>query len=250
MKINGFAILSLFSLVSGSVARPGNRFRAYDDNDPIDQKSQVTAFINTDKGLKVECWSIGDLLPQNQVTRADGSKGTVRRKKMVGNISISLFSFSPSVTLFSFGATGVHSNAIDFRAKPNLFTIKDGLILIEALGVSGGDVTARDAEYSQYVFADLNGDDWFYFEDQTYDDKSSSSSSSQEQCAKPTAESHFSVRTISGSDTTLINFQYESTPEYKVLHEGRCNFAGLKPVSPSSQSDPTSKRFRFQSQDL
>ena len=149
MKINGFAILSLFSLVSGSVARPGNRFRAYgsfslrrqsgspsltdectrigiplltkariDDSDPIDQKSQVTAFINTDKGLKVECWAIGDLLPQTQVTRADGSKGTVRRKKMVGNISITLFSFAPSVTIFSFGATGVHSNAIDFRAKP------------------------------------------------------------------------------------------------------------------------------------
>lgn len=242
MKINGLAILSLFSLVSGSVARPGNRFRAYDDDDPIDQKSQVTAFINTDKGLKVECWSIGDLLPQNQVTRADGSKGTVRRKKMIGNISITLFSFSPSVTLFSFGATGVHSNAIDFRAKPNLFTVKDGLIFIEAL-VSGDDVTAREDEGSQYVFADVNGDDWFYFEDET-------SSSSQEQCAKPTAESHFSVRTISGSDTTLINFQYESTPQHKVLHEGRCNFAGLKPVSPSSQSDPNSKRFRFQSEDL
>lgn len=250
MKINGFAILSLFSLVSGSVARPGNRFRAYDDNDPINQKSQVTAFINTDKGLKVECWSIGDLLPQNQVTRADGSKGTVRRKKMVGNISISLFSFSPSVTLFSFGATGVHSNAIDFRAYPNLFTIKDGLILIEVFDRSGGDVTARkdEDEESQYVFADVNGDDWFYFEDQTSEDETSSSS--QEQCAKPTAESHFSVRTISGSDTTLINFQYESTPQHEVLHEGRCNFAGLKPVSPSSQSDPNSKRFRFQSQDL
>lgn len=245
MKINGFAILSLFSLVSGSVARPGNRFRAYDDDsDPIDQKSQVTAFINTDKGLKVECWAIGDLLPQNQVTRADGSKGTVRRK-MLGNLSITLFSFAPSVTIFSFGATGVHSNAIDFRAKPNLFTVKDGLILIEALPVSGGDVAVRDDDTSQYVFADVNGDDWFYFED-----NSSGDYTSQEQCAKSTAEDHFSVRTISGSDTTLINFQYESTPQYKVLHEGRCNFAGLKPVSPSSQSDPDSKRLRFQSQDL
>ena len=124
-----------------------------------------------------------------------------------------------------------------------MFTVKDGLILIEALPVSGGDVTARDDDASQYVFADVNGDDWFYFED-------TSSPSDQEQCAKPTTEGQFSVRTISGSDTTLINFQYESTPQYKVLHEGRCNFAGLKPVSPSSQSDPNSEKFRFQSQDL
>ena len=111
--------------------------------------------------------------------------------------------------------------------------------------MSDDDVTAREDKASQYVFADVNGDDWFYFEDNT-----SLSSSSQEQCAKPTAEGHFNVRTISGSDTTLINFQYESTPQHKVLHEGRCNFAGLRPVSPSSQSDPDSERFRFRSQDL
>jgi hypothetical protein len=29
MKINGFAILSFFSLLSVGFARPGNRFRAY-----------------------------------------------------------------------------------------------------------------------------------------------------------------------------------------------------------------------------
>jgi len=77
----------------------------------------VTAFINTDEGLKIECWEIGDLLPEDQVTPANGLKGTVRRTNIAGNIGITLFSFSPSVTIFSFGATGVHDNAIDFRAK-------------------------------------------------------------------------------------------------------------------------------------
>jgi hypothetical protein len=110
--------------------------------------------------------------------------------------------------------------------------------------VSGGDISAQEDDLQQYVFADVNGDDWFYFEDST------SSSSLQEQCAKPTAESHFNVRTISGSDTTLINFQYERTPRHTVLHEGRCNFAGLKPVSPSSQSESDYGRFRFRSQQL
>ncbi|MCJ1405851.1 hypothetical protein MMC11_009081 [Xylographa trunciseda] len=219
MKINGFAIFALLSLVSGSVARRGNRFGTYDDDsDPLDQKSQVTAFVNTDKGLKVECWEIGDLLPKNQIT---------------------LFSFASFVTIFSFGASEVHSNAVDFRAKPNLFTVKDGLIFIEALPVYGDDTAAQDDEPEQFVFADVNGDDWFYFEDST-SSSSSSSSSSRENCAKQTAESHFNVRTISGSDTTLINFEYDSTPHHRVLHEGRCNFAGLKPVS---------KRSRFRSQE-
>ena len=95
MKINNFfAICGLLSLVSGGIARRGSRFGAYgsfsskcpsgslsllveyspmmmllltkareDDIDPIDQKSRVTAFVNTGEGLEVECWEIGDLLP-------------------------------------------------------------------------------------------------------------------------------------------------------------------------------------------
>jgi len=246
MKINGFAILSLFSLVTGSVARPGNRFRSRDETDPLDQKSRVTAFVNTDDGLKVECWEIGDLLPQSQITRADGSKGTVHRKNMASLIGgITLFSFAPSVTIFSFGATGVHNNAVDFRSRPNLFTVKDGLIFIEAYPING-DAAARAKGEEQFVFADVNGDDWFYFEDTTSGDDDDDS---YEQCANPKAASTFNVRTISGSETTLINFEYESTPSHTVLHEGRCNFAGLKPVDESSQSDRDSGRFRFRSQD-
>ena len=89
-----------------------------DDNDPIDEKSRVTAFVYTDEGLKVQCWEIGDLLPQNQITRADGSKGTMSRRKMAGNVDVTLFSFLPSTSIFSFGATGMHSNAIDFSKAP------------------------------------------------------------------------------------------------------------------------------------
>ena len=112
--------------------------------------------------------------------------------------------------------------------------------------MSNSDFAAQADEPTQFVFADINGDDWFYFEDTS---SSSSSSASREQCVKPMAMDHISVRTISGSDTTLLNFAYDSTPQHKVLHEGRCNFAGLKPVSPSSQSDPDSGRFRFRSQE-
>jgi hypothetical protein len=124
-----------------------------------------------------------------------------------------------------------------------LFTVKDGLVFIEASPIGDDNVAARDVAESQYVFADVNGDDWFYFEDTTTEDV-------EEKCVKSTAQSQFTARTISGSDTTLINFEYESTPKHKVLHEGRCNFAGLKPVSPSSQNDPDSGTFRFRSQKL
>jgi hypothetical protein len=74
----------------------------------------VTAFVNTDKGLKVECWEIGDYLPTN--SNADG---TMRATSLAGNIEITLFSFAPSVTLFSFDhPDGPQANAIDFRAQP------------------------------------------------------------------------------------------------------------------------------------
>jgi len=245
MKINSFTILSVFSIVSGITARPGDRYKAHDDNDPLNQKSRVTAFVNTDEGLKVQCWEIGDFLPSTQVTRADGSKGTVRQQKMAGNIQITLFSFAPSVTIFSFGTDEVHENAVDFRAKPNLFTVKDGLIFIEALAGADGKVRSKADDWENHVFADVNGDDWFYFEDSTTDNDD------RAQCANPIAQSSsFNVRTISGSDTTLINFEYDRTPSHRVLHEGRCNFAGLKPLSTSSRSDPDAGRSRFQSQDL
>lgn len=89
-----------------------------DEEDPLDQKSQVTAFVNTDDGLKVQCWQIGDLLPNDVVTPANGLNGNVRRTNLAGNIAITLFSFAPSVTIFSFGVDEVHENAVDFRAKP------------------------------------------------------------------------------------------------------------------------------------
>ena len=128
----------------------------------------------------------------------------------------------------------------------SLFTLKDGLVFIEAF--TGDDVAAQADASNDYVFADLNGDDWFYFEDSTT--SSLLSSSSRERCAKSTAQPTFTARTISGSDTTLLSFEYTGTPSHKVLHEGRCNFAGLTPVSSSSQSDPDSGNFRFRSQEL
>jgi hypothetical protein len=127
-----------------------------------------------------------------------------------------------------------------------LFTVKDGLILIEAL-TDSPNMRALGGVNDQFVFADVNGDDWFYFEDQSidYDDDLTA-----EQCAKKMADSPFTVRTISGSDTTLINFSYDKTPRHKVLHEGRCNFAGLRDTSSSTLGDPDARSRRFRHQEV
>jgi len=229
MKINSFAILSLFSLVLGSVPRRGHRG---DRNEPIEEKSRVTAFINTDNGMKVECWEIGDLIPRNQITRPDGSTGTVRHMNLESHMRVGIYTFPPSAEIYS---VDMHDNAVDFRSKPNLFTVKDGLILIEAMPMSG--TRSRKDDLEQYVFANLNGDDWFYVEDRL----------SEERCVKPMPRNQFDVRTKSGSDTTLINFEYESTPRHTVLHEGRCDFAGLQQPG---RKDSDSGKSRFRTQEL
>lgn len=115
----------------------------------------------------------------------------------------------------------------------SLFTVKDGLILINVPGANSGDVRATE-DTENYVFADINGDDWFYFEDSTTSDDS------VEGCEKSRSknsagESGITATAVSGSDTTLINFKYKRTPGHKVLHEGRCNFAGLATGDNSNQ---------------
>ncbi|MCJ1334971.1 hypothetical protein MMC09_000237, partial [Bachmanniomyces sp. S44760] len=193
------------------------------DEDPIPQKSRVTAFVNTDDGLRVECWEISDLLESvPSKPRHCDSKGMPRRTQMgvgEGGISgIDIVTWPSSATLYPPPPSHV-GTAIDFSGKPNLFTVKDGLIFIEAYGSTTNSIDDNESE--QFVFADVNGDDWFYFEDSP-----GSYYSAKRHTAPPII-----IRTISGSDTTLINFQYDGTPSHTVLHEGRCNFAGLTPAA-------------------
>jgi hypothetical protein len=241
MKINSFVILSLLSLASNAVARRGSRFRAYDDQVPVQEKSRVTAFINTDEGMKVECWEIEDLLP------SDRSKGAVRGLQMAGRFSVTLFTFPPSFDIIRNGETGAHKDTVDFRSKPNLFTVKDGLVFVEATPISGSDSPMPERP-DNYVFSLENGDDWFYFEDNTY--SHDVNNNVQGTCSRSIPNDPFSIRTISGSDTTLISFEYERTPKHRVVHEGRCKFAGLKPLSQPGQSEWDSGDFRVQNLDL
>lgn len=83
-------------------------------------------------------------------------------------------------------------------------------------------------ETSSYFFGPDNGDDWFYFEDST-------TSSSHRSAKKASANPSFKVSTVSGGETTLIQFKHKQRPAHKVLHKGACNFAGLVEEGPGQK---------------
>lgn len=80
-----------------------------DESGPVSERSRVTAFVNTENGIEVECWEIGDLLPQS---RSDG----VRALSLNAPDDVTLYSFAPSTTIFDLGSMSASSN--DFRKGP------------------------------------------------------------------------------------------------------------------------------------
>jgi len=78
----------------------------------------------------------------------------------------------------------------------------------------------------QFFFDSENGDDWNYVD----------VGIPYEQRAKDDLPP-FKMSTVSGTETTLISFKYNRTPEHKVLHQGRCNSAGLKPAADGTNTE-------------
>jgi hypothetical protein len=93
----------------------------------------------------------------------------------------------------------------------------NGLVTIEGLFPSS---STEDENTQTYYFGPDNGDDWFYFEDST--------TSSLQGCPKKkSSDADFKVSTVSGGETSLIQFKHNRTPQHRVLHKGACHFAGL-----------------------
>jgi len=108
------------------------------------------------------------------------------------------------------------------------------LIFIEAFSLS----PKSDTNENRYFFDTENGDDWIYFEDRT------SSPDIQKASAPITVES------VSASETTIITFKYNKTPDHKVLHPGQCTFAGLTPTSYAHKRDKDLELARLTVQEL
>lgn len=214
---------------------------------PLTQKSYVTAILKTAKGVSVECWEIGELLPKSvpSTNRHCESAETPRSMQMsvggggVSGIEIStwpsgaqIFPSPPdqpeSANSFAFGKKYVVlvPELLSSRRLTNkslispfyrsLFTLKSGLILAQTYSVSGNSIDDKD---SDFYFDSANGDDWFYFEDDV-----SGNEHAQGYVKK------FGLKSVSSSDSTLITFKHNSTPPHAVLHQGRCNFTGIRTV--------------------
>jgi len=85
----------------------------------------MTAFVLTDSGVAVECWEIGALLPEQQITRQDGSKGAVRRMHMGigegGLTGVDIITWPSYTTLYpppSSSDGSYKSNLFDFTLNP------------------------------------------------------------------------------------------------------------------------------------
>jgi hypothetical protein len=124
--------------------------------------------------------------------------------------------------------------ANSIRHPHSAYTLKGGLLFIQALSSSPSSSSSSTTKFlaerdEDYFFSGENGDDWFYFDDGT-------TSSFKRDCAAKKKDgrdfqrARLRISTEAGSGTTLIRFKYEGRPSHKVLHEGRCNFAGLKPA--------------------
>jgi len=174
----------------------------------------------------VECWEISDLLP-DQTLRQRSLKGpTIMRMANDDLQGVDLLTWPEPTPLWPPPRGSVHSQGFDLSSSKNLFSINSGLINFKVNSRSSSTYDDDDDD-GQYIFSAENGDNWFYFEDQTsYDDDSRRFST--QQCAKAKTDGPpLTISTRSATDTTLTQFKYKGTPQHKVLHSGRCEFTGL-----------------------
>jgi len=224
MKVQTLSLLPV--LASGALARPRTRPL---DLGPITQQSHVTAFIVTDEGVKVECWSVGNLLPASTsgYSRKHGRKGPSVLPMFNDELDgVDLLTW-PEPEPWWPPPKGARSQAAGEDLSGNLYTVQNGLIDINVL--TPISATAKDDDDETYIFSAENGDNWFYFEDNTGLDDDSL------QCAHSKADTPpLTASTRSADGTTLIQFKYNEAPTHEVLHPGRCRFTGLVNVGDSS----------------
>lgn len=110
----------------------------------------------------------------------------------------------------------------------SMFSVQSGLIRVESIMLLGSS-TSNEPE--EFIFSTDNGDDWFYFED----DSSSVGSLN----TKPYP---FQISTISATETELLRLKFKQQPTRKVVHKGACRFNGIKtPAEPSSRASGTTR---------
>jgi hypothetical protein len=191
----------------------------------------------------VECWDLNAISESMQMERPDGSKGVSHALSLAhrGELEgVDILTW-PSVGSVwpgpPFGEDSVHSKNFDLRdtfkyVNPrsypygkqsvsakyshfrSLFNVQGGLIQFSFYAGRFGAASVDEDEVETHIFNMENGDDWFYFEDSTYDSDSLSSKRSDEPYP-------FQVSTISATETMLNPDTPSSTRAHALSQELR-----------------------------
>jgi hypothetical protein len=125
-----------------------------------------------------------------------------------------------------------HSSAIaNTETTPSLLDMQGGLVRLDFTKPTSGATAADDDDIETHIFSLENGDDWFYFEDQ-----SSPSMASKAKNADPYP---FQISSVSGGLTEVMRLRYTARPKHTVLHKGACNFAGIDTPDEQKSSQGT-----------
>ncbi|KAF2277091.1 uncharacterized protein EI97DRAFT_457813 [Westerdykella ornata] len=222
-----FALFLTSILASAAIARPQVRVQGEGhggESHPMPLKSRVTAFINTDNGIQVECWEIGDILPD--------SRGVPHGLRMAASLeSFDIMMWPSHGTIYS---PDRGSEAGSIGEKPTLNKIEHGMVRSR---IPGHPSTVHGSQESEehWHFGPNNGDDWFYFDDMS-SSRGRGRAGTPAACTNPralpattTAEGP-RLEAMSNTMTSLISLVYSDTPPHRKMHDGSCALTGLKPV--------------------
>jgi hypothetical protein len=217
--------------------------------------------VNEKGEPSVECWDLNAISESMQMERPDGSKrvshalSLAHRGELEGVDILTWPSVGSVWPGPPFGEDSVHSKNFDLRdtfkyVNPrsypygkqsvsakyshfrSLFNVQGGLIQFSFYAGRFGAASVDEDEVETHIFNMENGDDWFYFEDSTYDSDSLSSKRSDEPYP-------FQVSTISATETELLRLRYNAQPKHTVIHKGACSFTGIETSAKQGSSQFT-----------
>ncbi|KAK4894809.1 hypothetical protein LTR27_006930 [Elasticomyces elasticus] len=171
-----------------------------------------------------------------QMKRADGSQATSHAMSIASSGELDGLDILtwPSITdVWPPAYDSVHSDNFDLSNTFNLFSVQGGLINFNFYAARFG-MKADDDDVETHIFSLENGDDWFYFEDD--------STSSMSARKANTAPYPFAVSTISATETELLRLRYSSRPKHTVIHKGACSFTGIKTEGASGSAGARNSR--------
>lgn len=218
MQLTNAIVSSL--LATAATARPWST----SDDEPLAQKSRITAFVVNDKGEpSVECWEINSFSESARVKVAGGSTAKAHSLSLARDdelAGVEILTWPTFADIWPPATDAVRSKAgLDIAFGFNLFNVQSGLLRFQlSADVQGRASVKDDDDVETHIFSLENGDDWFYFED----NYSGSTAKQSVDKASP-----FRVNTISGGETETLRLRYNSQPQHRVVHKGACSFTGI-----------------------